>query len=384
MRMLQVRTLLSLVPGSQPLTSPVRLLQDRQEFGSFLAGPKEEGREASLSNSLAPGQQTAVTQPGRQPLTCTTDQTNSSPPSFSPPLPVLSPDLIIYVLSHLPPTEIVCSGRLISRDICARLTLPRHRTADLSQPVPPHVSSWAEPSPAALHTLSFRRKLHTLSYVAASSGSETNLDVAWRMLRPCLSPHRSPDAYGADCWSRGDVEDPGTAAVRQGHAHLLPYMVRQDCPVDPIRTLAAAAQYGELPVLQDTWMVLAGAAAAAAANPCNGGTDVSGVGQPGVAVQALYDAALAAAARSRTADAMQKLQWLVGEGCWRHWDLFVAAAAGGLCVAMRLRGHGSLLSSGEQGKANIGCACVHGCPRILGVGADERSRRRRGIWDAGL
>ncbi len=324
------------------MTNHPCLLQDapnRQEFGSFLAGPGEEGREASLSNSLVLKQQAALTQPARQPLTRTAAHANTRPSSSSPPLPMLSPDLIIYVLSHLPPNEFVCSGRLISRDICARLTLPRHCTTDLSQPLPAHVATWADPSPAALHALSFRRKLHALSYVAASSGSETNLDVAWRMLRPSLSPHRSPEAYGADCWSRGDIEDPGTAAVRQGHAHLLPYMIQHGCPLDPVRTLAAAAQYGELPVLQDTWMVMTGAAAAAAdaaANTCNGGAHISGGVQLTVAVQALYDAALAAAARSRTADAMQKLQWLVGEGCWRHWDLFVAAAAGGVCVRERV------------------------------------------------
>ncbi len=180
-------------------------------------------------------------------------QAEQGPPS---PVPM---DVIHLVLSHLRPNDLACSGRQLCRETAQRFSLPRHRTANTSQPLPPHVASWAEEDTApalsqGLHALSFRRKLCALSS-AAATGSEANLAVTWRVVRPCLLPGESPQHY-ADKYQARAEQDPAMAAVRQGHVHLLPYMVQHGCPLDVPRTLAAVAQHCDLSALREAWALL--------------------------------------------------------------------------------------------------------------------------------
>ncbi len=54
-----------------------------------------------------------------------------------------------------------------------------------------------------------------------------------------------------------EVPDPGTAAVEAGHAAIvLPWLVSHSCPLDPDKTLEAAAQHCDLAGLQAAWELL--------------------------------------------------------------------------------------------------------------------------------
>ncbi len=171
--------------------------------------------------------------------------------------------LISRVIDHLEPNEKPLAGRLVSRDACKRLGQLSHRTARFSLPLPAHAlaPAWQPHLQQALKQLTFARKLQSLP-AAASSGSEVNLEVAWGLLRPCLFPellsppqaHGMPPFYGSWIFPGSDA---GTAAVRSGHIHLLPWLVRRCCPLDPGFTLATAAEHCYLAGLQQVSELLA-------------------------------------------------------------------------------------------------------------------------------
>ncbi len=203
-----------------------------------------------------------------------------------------------HVLSFLPPNEGALSGRLVSPELRDALSDPQHRTASLSQPLPPHAVACAkEETRQRLQQLPFRHKLQLLC-TAAASGSEVNLEVALPLLQPSLF---------SDLWyvnghvkTRGLHSDPGVAAAEAGHPQLLG-MLLDRCPglLDPDRVLAAAAKHCDLAGLQAAWELLRGCPASA--RPISGWRPAA-------------PASLAPAAESVTPDAVAKMEWVLNEG----------------------------------------------------------------------
>ncbi len=171
----------------------------------------------------------------------------------------LPAELQLRVLSHLPPNDVALGCRLMCKSISQLLNTPQYNAVRLSQPLPPWFAAcpWQPQWQPGLRKLTFAGKLRLLS-TAASSGSEVNLEHAWGLVRPCLFPEllsgsslqRTP-FYAQTWW-----HDPGTQAAMSGHAHLLPWLVEHGCPVNPQRTLKAAAWYCDLAGLQAAWRTI--------------------------------------------------------------------------------------------------------------------------------
>ncbi len=171
--------------------------------------------------------------------------------------------------------------------------------------------------------LTFRRKLGILA-AAAGSGSEFNLEVAWGLLQPglfpeLLSPPQAPGIYGDSDFR----DDAGSAAIRSGHAHLLPWLVQHRCPLDARRTLVAAGEHCDLAGLQQVSELL------------------GGISYPADSSQwALWCKLATAAGRSGVASTA-KLSWLLsvaGEGLQGgekegHRQRLLAAAAAGAAAS---------------------------------------------------
>ncbi len=221
----------------------------------------------------------------------------------------------------------------------------------LSQPLPEDADeddlvARYEPS---MQYLTRRDRLGLLAR-AAASGSVKNVDVALRLVEPRLCPElwpapgdyigwysgyythclwsreqeymdemrfrdfllRNPDANaaprGEPLWSvpaavleasRTEDHDPGVAAVKAGHVHLLHYMVQRCCPMDPCRVVAAAAAHRDLAGLKATWRAVAKAVGAVG-------------GAHGWRRKMLAAAAAEGAGRSATPDAWEKAAWVIG------------------------------------------------------------------------
>ncbi len=240
-------------------------------------------------------------------------------------LPELPPELQLAVLSRLPPNEVALSARRTCRAAAQHFAEEHHRTAAIGQPLPPHAAS--EPmegvAEAAMHHLSFRNKLRTLS-VAAATGNVANLEVAWRLLQPCIFPELLQTAFYPE-QLQGDysaVDNAGAAAAKGGSIHAVAWLLDR-CPglVNRSRTLEAAAKHFPLPQLQEAWRLLRSA---------DGGS------------LRLDSAVLCAAAESRTPDAIGKMEWVLDQGqCFITSHTATAAARSGDLARLRwLRGRG--------------------------------------------
>ncbi len=176
----------------------------------------------------------------------------------------MPPDLLLAVLSRLPPNEVALSARRTCRAAAQHFAEEHHRTATIGQPLPPHATSGplGEEAEAAMRKLSFRHKLRTLT-VAAASGSVANLDVAWRLLQPSVFPELLGTSFYPDQLQGGksDVGSAGTAAVRGGNVGALAWLL-EHCPglVNHSCTLEAAARHWSLPQLQEAWGMISSAA----------------------------------------------------------------------------------------------------------------------------
>ncbi len=187
-------------------------------------------------------------------------------------------DLISHTISFLDHNTQVLSGRLISK----RLSKVCHNVVHFGKPLPQFDSAkptkeeqasaaawkeswqeaWQPHLQQVLKHLTFRDKFLLLS-AAASSGSKVNLELAWGLLRPCLFPEllRRAKAH-ARCYYLGSSDsnsngtDTGAAAIAAGHIRLLPWLLQQRCPLDPVKTLEAAAAHCDLAGLQAVWKLL--------------------------------------------------------------------------------------------------------------------------------
>ncbi len=195
----------------------------------------------------------------------------------------------LYITSLLPPNDLALSGRLAFREASEVFSEERHRTAFLSQTLPPHAAPWAE---AAGHEhvrqLPFMHKLQLLS-TAATSGSEVNLGVALALVQPSVLPELLSHGYTPELKT-------GEAAVRAGHLQAIGWLMHH-CPglLHTENALAAAAQQWNLAGLQAVWEVLQG-------GNSKGCFEYSPM---------LDQEVLDAAAASATPDAVAKLEWVM-------------------------------------------------------------------------
>ncbi len=219
--------------------------------------------------------------------------------SNSTPQRQLPPAVQLHILSFLPPNDRAINGRLTCKDAADGLSGPQHCTAFLSQPLPPHATPGAlEAGQQHARTLSFRHKLLLLS-TATASGSEVNLEVALAMLRPSIFPKLLQQQPSS--WPMAFIcPDPGVAAVKAGHLHLLSWLVRH-CPalLRPERVLEAAARHCDLAGLQAAWEVMR-----------NVSSSSSGSSSGPVLGQLVLNAAV----ESSTPDVLAKMEWVLASG----------------------------------------------------------------------
>ncbi len=168
--------------------------------------------------------------------------------------PQLPTGPFLRVLELLPPHDRACSGRMACRDAWRHLSGVHHRTAHLSQPLPPHAVPWFERyGPEALKQLNLTDRLLQPMCAAAASGSEANLAAVWGLVRQGFLPELL--LSGKNMYSI-DVETPCEVLVREGHAHLLPWLMDNGYPIDAPETLCAAAHHCDLAGLQAVWQLL--------------------------------------------------------------------------------------------------------------------------------
>lgn len=223
----------------------------------------------------------------------------------------LPTELLLRVLSFLPPNDLAFSGRLSCRDAARHFPSPSFATVLLSQPMPCAAATpWQQNTQPLLPGLPFRHKLALLC-TAAKSGSTVNMAAAWQLLQDhCIFPSIPPDHYVEVYW-RHVLTDPGTAAASCGHAHLLPWLLSHGCPFDLGKAACAVARHCGLPSLEATWPLL-------------------------YDQLQLHEDILDAAAASNTPESVAKMAWLLDTGsCSMRAATAEAAAAAGNLPALR-------------------------------------------------
>ncbi len=231
---------------------------------------------------------------------------------------------MLCVVGHMQPNDKATTGRLLCKDAAHWLNRVPDRTVHIGTPLPAHVADsaphFAAGAQAQLHDVPLRRKLLWLS-VAALSGCEANVQVAWRALEPSLFPELLQTRYYTTLFP--DMLDPGTIAVQAGQPQLVPALLDL-CPglIRPTELLAAVAQHSDLAGpcgLKATWQRLHTADPYRLANVLK---------EPSI---------MQAAMASVKPDAEHKAAWLVRSGAAMPSDrqhpmdsLLNAARAGGL------------------------------------------------------
>ncbi len=294
--------------------------------------------------------------------TSTGSEVEAAPP------PMVPPELLLAVLSRLPPNEVALSARRTCRAAAQHFAEEHHRTAAIGQPLPPHAAGPLEEAATAFRGITLNSKLYTLS-VAAASGSEASLEVAWRLLQPCLFPELLHTDFYLDELPF-NIDDAGTAAAKRGHISALAWLLDR-CPglVNRIDTLEAAAKHCSLPQLQEAWGLLSA-------------VDSS---------LSLDGHVLAAAAEAPMFDAIPKMQWVLQEGGCSptSYTAVVAARSGDLARLRWLRERGCpcntfdvLAAALQHADLSVADWLVDevGCP-LPGAG-DECQRDRQSVLEA--
>ncbi len=220
-------------------------------------------------------------------------------------------ELRLHILSFLPPNDLALGGRLSCKDAAQHFSQPPQRTVGLGQPLSAHAAAcWQEWGEVALRELTLRQKLLLLR-TAASSGCETNFELAWQLLQP----HVFPELLQTDHYCTlqpATTSGLGPAVVAGGLAHLLPSLA-QRCPglLDPETTLRAAVLHCDLAGLQVAWGLLGQRLThSLEQEPSVWDSD----GEEHDRVHPLWRRMLGAAARSTTPDAVAKLDWALERG----------------------------------------------------------------------
>ncbi len=173
-----------------------------------------------------------------------------------------STTLLCLVLVYLPHNDICVAGRLTCKDAARHFSSANYRTTQLSHPLTPHAAqSFQLHAQPLMPNLAFRKKLGLLA-VAAASGSEANMAVAWSLLRPHLFPELLPSQSALGTPALRDLPysnicgDAGRVACERSHTHLVHWMVQRGCPLSPMPTLEAAARHCDLGSLRALWDLL--------------------------------------------------------------------------------------------------------------------------------
>lgn len=173
-----------------------------------------------------------------------------------------STTLLCLVLEYLPHNDIAIAGRLTSQDAARHFSSANYRTARLSRSLTPHAAqSFQLHTQPLMRNLTFRKKLGLLA-VAAASGSEANMAVAWSLLRPHLFPELLPSQSALGTPALRDLPysticgDAGRVACERGHPYLVHWMVQHGCPLSPTPALEAAARHCDLGTLRELWQLL--------------------------------------------------------------------------------------------------------------------------------
>ncbi len=229
----------------------------------------------------------------------------------------------------LPCQELALAGRLVSRDAAESFSGASHCTASLSQPLPLHAVPWAvEAGQQHARQLALRHRLQLMS-TAAASGCEVNLEAALAMVQGSVFPELLHGHYVG--WiNRFPFPDPGEAAIKAGHVHLLGWLVRR-CPglLRPQGLMVAAALHLDCAGLQAVWEALQ-------AMPDSN----DGCGPEPVLTQWAFNKV----AESKAPDGLAKLQWMLhAEGanrCVQDSTAVAAARSGDLSRLRWLRDRG--------------------------------------------
>ncbi len=228
-------------------------------------------------------------------------------------------ELRLRVLSLLSANELALGGRLSCREAAAHFSQLHHRTASYSQALPPYA---AAPLEAALRHLTLRQKLQLL-LSSPKCGIEGNVDFLLQVLEPQLIPEllRNEHYRGiirvpqpAADWKRtypSASTDMGSAAVAGGLARLLPSLL-QRCPglVDPPGTLEAAARLCSLAEVKAMWELFE--PRLETTPDWNWTVQQQGPFQP-VSWESCWRRATLGAVASKTADAWDKVDWVLGQ-----------------------------------------------------------------------
>ncbi len=269
----------------------------------------------------------------------------------APIVPRLLPDLLLYILSQLPPNERNLYARSSCKEfaeLCGMLTPP---LVLLSKELPeiPNGSILA----AYMRNWPLRHQVRAL-VAAVKSGIEGNVRVVMQALEPRLFPELLQSTHYGSLLQlhigealrlsteRNPVPDVGSAAVVSGLVRLLPYL-EQRCPglLDPGSTLEAAARCCDLSGLQAVWELLGQRLLSSLQH------DEPTLQEPIDDLHEVWRHMLAAAAGSPTPDAMAKMQWVMQTGQPRsrtpmvHAVIWGAAAGSGDMARLQwLRGQG--------------------------------------------
>ncbi len=274
------------------------------------------------------------------------------------------PELLMRVLSFLPPNAQALSGRLVCRDAAEGLTEPCAVTLD--QPLPPYVAAAAASvaraaaagsssssgggvgggllgpgsrAQAALHALPHTRRLALLA-AAAASGCEANLEVAWALLQPCLLPGHKYKPQ----------PDPGAAAVEAGHPHLLLWMAARGWPMDARLALISAAEHCCLDDLRRAWAVLLAISEREDQGPQPPPEFALPTPLPPLQLSTNVFAAALKSGCS-TADAVAKLEWMEAEHDqhWRRSGIGAPGSGRGIVGVPPLQGDGVAAAAARSG-----------------------------------
>lgn len=216
-----------------------------------------------LQQMLLEGACQAAGSPPRQPEQPDISTTRSQPCGDSEPLHAVSApqserqpvpnDVILLLLSTLPPSELAFHGRRVCKAAAAHFKAPHHCTVALSQPLDSLdvQRQMRDKLQQQLPNMSLHHKL-SLMASAAASGCEANLSIAWDALKPCLFSGKALARSYRDRTGPFSIPfpDPAVAALTRapadGAAPTLGWLL-QHCPLlvqgrDMVAVAAASPQ----------------------------------------------------------------------------------------------------------------------------------------------
>ncbi len=250
---------------------------------------------------------------------------------------VLPLQLVAVTRRDLHTYEITCTMRLVSKELCALLAdavvpIRLGRTHGAAAPaasshaVPLHAVMWALTDAPTRRSLTLKTLLRLLEVAVSRCQTEDQL----RQLEPVLSRFSGPVTFDApDRHGRLDckelVLDPALAAAAASNRTALLWLRSRGWPLDRDGLLHNAAHHADLPFLQ--WLHTT----FLQPQPPATAPDSSPSPSP-----SLKDTILISAAVSTTPDTVDKVEWLLSQGCCASGDAAYTAARQGNLPALQL------------------------------------------------